>query len=88
MVQENTETNAQVVAFIDETSMAWRLHLCNCVQLRYQEEKVNIQILSQMSESRKIARTMHGFCPSSQFCLARVLFWSVINFATIAPAMT
>jgi hypothetical protein len=88
MVQANTASDAQVIVFIDGTSMARRLLLCKCVQQRSQEEQMNIQVLTQLSGSRKIASTMHVFCPSSQFCLARVLLWSVVNFGMIAPAMT
>jgi len=49
---------------------------------------MNIQSLSQVSVFRKTVKTMPGLCPSSQYCLARVLFWAVVNFGTIAPAMT
>jgi hypothetical protein len=88
MVQASIGTEAQVLAFIDKTSLARRLLLVECVQPRSQEKKVNIQALSQVPVSRLTATRLHGFCPSSQFCLARVLLWAVINFGTIAPAMT
>jgi hypothetical protein len=49
---------------------------------------MNIQTLTQVTGSQKVAKTMLGICPSSKFCVARVLFWAFVNFATIAPAMT
>jgi hypothetical protein len=49
---------------------------------------MNIQVLTQVTGSQMVTRTMLGFCPSSKFCFARVFFWAVVNFATIAPAMT
>jgi len=49
---------------------------------------MNVQALSQVSGSGKIAKTMHSVCPSSQFCVVRALFWAAVNFGMIAPAMS
>jgi len=51
------------------------------------EKKMMVQVLSQVPGAR-IAKMMAGFCPFSRFCLARVLFWAVVNIGGIAPVMT
>jgi hypothetical protein len=46
-----------------------------------------VQVLSQVPGTH-LAKMMAGLCPSFRICVARVLFWAVINIGGIAPAMT